>query len=467
MKKLTLNIKDFNAIGNGITDNTQAFQNAIAALPNGGTIFVPDGNYIVNTIVLKEGITLLGNGMNSQITLNSDSKEEALITNELTNNSKQAIDIHIKNLFLWSDSKKEETKEIDAIKLKSTYFSSVENCKISNFSGSGIRMTAYRSDDNTKKGDSYNTNYVKDCIIYNNKQYGIFADGDGADFHIQGGDIGSNKNHNILLFSPSSSVTGVKAIWGSKGGDGIYVASGNIQIVGNNIEGNNKNGINVTHDNCFIEGNKIYLNNDSGILIKNNKKTPKNTSILSNQLMGALDTKTFNPSNGTPYAIINNGDNTYIYSNAIINKTYTTQKTLNAVNSSNKFINSDFNWIKDDLQITLENDFEVIGRKSNQLPLNSIENPEYPISNNAIVPKYLGKYMLNFSALLKDDFKPRRIKISDSYGNVYLVSTSVGETLNFSRDIYLDKAICFYIESDIDLTISKDNFHFSIKKVAD
>jgi polygalacturonase len=44
-----LNVRDFGAKGDGIADDTRAFQNAIAALPlDGGTVTVPAGNYLIN-----------------------------------------------------------------------------------------------------------------------------------------------------------------------------------------------------------------------------------------------------------------------------------------------------------------------------------------------------------------------------------------------------------------------------------
>lgn len=51
------NVKDFGAVGNGITDDTTAIQNAINARGNaGGTVYFPPGNYsITNTIYIGNG----------------------------------------------------------------------------------------------------------------------------------------------------------------------------------------------------------------------------------------------------------------------------------------------------------------------------------------------------------------------------------------------------------------------------
>jgi hypothetical protein len=56
-----ISVKDFGAVGDGITDDTAAFNAAIAALPaDGGTIYVPSANYRLNLTITKSGVTLQG-----------------------------------------------------------------------------------------------------------------------------------------------------------------------------------------------------------------------------------------------------------------------------------------------------------------------------------------------------------------------------------------------------------------------
>ena len=56
-----LSVKDFGAVGNGTTDDTAAFQAAIAA--SSGTILVPTGDYrITSTLTVAQAVTLLGVG---------------------------------------------------------------------------------------------------------------------------------------------------------------------------------------------------------------------------------------------------------------------------------------------------------------------------------------------------------------------------------------------------------------------
>lgn len=57
------NVKDFNAAGDGVSDDTAAFAAAIACLPEGGTLYVPYGVYFLRPIFLKSDMTLwIGEG---------------------------------------------------------------------------------------------------------------------------------------------------------------------------------------------------------------------------------------------------------------------------------------------------------------------------------------------------------------------------------------------------------------------
>src|SRR6185437_5029693 len=46
-----INVKNYGAKGDGTTDDTVAFQKAMAALGSNGLLYAPAGNYIVNTML--------------------------------------------------------------------------------------------------------------------------------------------------------------------------------------------------------------------------------------------------------------------------------------------------------------------------------------------------------------------------------------------------------------------------------
>ncbi len=65
----TVSVKDFGAVGDGVTDDTTAIQAAINSMSStGGRVFFPSGTYLVNSgITLKTRVTLEGADRNSTI----------------------------------------------------------------------------------------------------------------------------------------------------------------------------------------------------------------------------------------------------------------------------------------------------------------------------------------------------------------------------------------------------------------
>src|SRR5690606_1864170 len=59
-----VNVKWFGAVGDGVTDDTQALQDALSSLgDSGGIVFVPAGTYLFNeTLVIRNGQTVMGVG---------------------------------------------------------------------------------------------------------------------------------------------------------------------------------------------------------------------------------------------------------------------------------------------------------------------------------------------------------------------------------------------------------------------
>src|SRR5215203_6905225 len=64
----TINLRNFGAVGDGVTDDGPAFQKALDALAaaGGGTLFIPAGKYAIATPVIKDftglasSITIIG-----------------------------------------------------------------------------------------------------------------------------------------------------------------------------------------------------------------------------------------------------------------------------------------------------------------------------------------------------------------------------------------------------------------------
>lgn len=55
---VTLNVRDFGAKGDGITDDTLFIQSAIMACPKKGRVLIPEGTYKVTSLFLKDDLNL-------------------------------------------------------------------------------------------------------------------------------------------------------------------------------------------------------------------------------------------------------------------------------------------------------------------------------------------------------------------------------------------------------------------------
>jgi len=72
-----VNVKDFGAVGDGVTDDTAAIKAAINYAVPGATVYFPKGNYLITSTVSISassgigGVILLGEGQGSQITASS------------------------------------------------------------------------------------------------------------------------------------------------------------------------------------------------------------------------------------------------------------------------------------------------------------------------------------------------------------------------------------------------------------
>jgi hypothetical protein len=72
----TVSVKDFVAVGDGVTDDTAAFQNAIAyaqtrSALGGGTIIVPSGRYALTSLIITSSIAIIGEEISSELIFNT------------------------------------------------------------------------------------------------------------------------------------------------------------------------------------------------------------------------------------------------------------------------------------------------------------------------------------------------------------------------------------------------------------
>ncbi len=82
-----VDVRAFGAVGNGISDDTNAIQAAInnASRLTGGVVFIPKGNYLVSrTLIIFSGITIQGAGPGSTVIVAANNLSGAVIGTNLT-----------------------------------------------------------------------------------------------------------------------------------------------------------------------------------------------------------------------------------------------------------------------------------------------------------------------------------------------------------------------------------------------
>ena len=250
-----LNVREFGAVGDGKTDDTEAFRKALAAAaPCHGTVFVPDGVYLCSTIKLPTHTGLLGNaswgyreGTGSVIRLN-DPKAACLI--DLTGAVGAAVQglsldganlgdgVHGILLGPFEGKKEEDSPFID-------------RCHISRFTGDGIRLAPIWCFS------------VRHCEVIFNKGHALYVQ--GWDGFILDNWFSGNQGAGYAAFGPNASITmtGNRIEW-NRGG-GIRVLGGShYNVTGNYIDRSGGPGIaflprEASPSLCLtITGNVIY-----------------------------------------------------------------------------------------------------------------------------------------------------------------------------------------------------------------
>jgi hypothetical protein len=158
----TVSVKDFGAVGDGVTDDTAAIQAAIDAVfaANGGTVFFPSGVYISNPLILKFKVSLMGSCpqqlneisslvVGTQLKL-KDSANAALITTDKVNGPIRGTPSHgvgpqrYQNSFItgiqFNGNKSNQTSpNADLIEVYQSWNTTIQNCSFFNVRGFGIR----------------------------------------------------------------------------------------------------------------------------------------------------------------------------------------------------------------------------------------------------------------------------------------------------------------------------------------
>jgi len=337
-RQFQINVKEYGAVGDGLTDDVVALQNSINAVnaAGGGTIYFPYGTYLIST-----QLNLCSN-------LQLESNSGAVI--KLKDNSVGSL---TNGAMLYATSK----TDIQIIGI--TLDGNKSNNDINDNYGDGIRLS------NVQRA------IIHRCYIYN-----VPRDGISIAEQIAGANSHINISENLVTGSGSVSQT--------TGGEGILVVEGKYISVSNNICWSNKlRGIDIetltaTITYWSLVGNICYYN-ESGITV--NGATSGNVvgnSCNENTIYG-ISLASSAPTNG--YITIS-GNN--VVGAAVTDYGISSAKYGRITISGNNVSSCDYNiYLSDAFLATLSSN-TLIGANRNGLDFSTGTNTDIVVSGNII-----------------------------------------------------------------------------------
>lgn len=255
-----IDVKDpaYGAKGDGTTDDTAAIQAAITAAGTTGTIYFPNGTYLISqTLTVKTNWK--GDGWSSVIKQANGANLSVMLT---TSTSSTTSYLTIMDLLIDGNRANNSTVTCYGFYAWALQYSHIRNVRIQNVNGDGWRFDGGSVGG---FGSTTSTVHLTDCWAYSCANNGLVLTSYAADVHILGGDYGFCGASAIDMQGGSSSIRGA-TLWGVSAGPGLIIGAPAVQVTDCNIEGNNQQGILVNQYGSYalITGCKIYDNSTAG-----------------------------------------------------------------------------------------------------------------------------------------------------------------------------------------------------------
>ena len=308
---VNIDVKNFGAKGDGVTDDTLAIQNAINSIET-GNIFFPKGEYVISECFIenKNNFSLIG--QNAKIKLKNNTNNKKMITFYNCEDIKVvglSFDGNRSNQTIIKPSNgvegKDATENCPIILLENVIVGNISNCSFENSQGDGIQLDImYYNQSNTYNRECKNIT-IKNNVFKRCGRNGVSV------VHADDVNIINNKFDDMTLFS-----TSIACAIDVEPNPFYSFITKNI-IIENNIINNCLWGILVCNsgkDNALMNNvnlkNNIINNCSTGIQMLNTNHNEDNKDFIINN----------NHINNSGYGLsIDSSDNIEITNNTILN----------------------------------------------------------------------------------------------------------------------------------------------------
>lgn len=280
------NPMDYGAVGDGITDDTNAIQ---SVLNLGGIIKFPRGKtFLVSGVDFKiDNTVLVGSGSGSILKLKNGSNRSLLGNGKLTG---FLFNTRIYDLYLDGNRLNQTAgTKVDCINLYRTLNTRIHNCELFNAYHDGVRIEGAGS------ALSLDT-WVVDCKIYDCGEYGIKL-GENSGTLLASGNIigpvteGISPKNCIYIDNVDARIIGNHCFSGKEGNLVVTSSANNAQILDNHFESARNHGvILIGAKNATLKGNLIVksgrsnspstANQYSGLYMRRNDVGVKCTNCI-------------------------------------------------------------------------------------------------------------------------------------------------------------------------------------------
>lgn len=295
------NVKDYGAVGDGTTEDTIAFTNAIsAAIASSTPLHIPSGIYITNNFTLSSNLTIIGE---DAITTSIKRKASSAVGSFIT--APNQTNIKIKNITI-DGNKVNQTVYADNIFFDGCGEIILESIRLINANGQGLYLRNGVNDTNGTYSvlskivcDSNNYNglaIVKDsniaiteCVFTGNTQSGLYVYGTtmpvfGSEQHIliENSVAAWNLQHGFCVVGFASGYSGYWPIYDYDSYTAWYV-----KLCGNKAHNNAGYGVIAQSDKTVVSHNSTVSNGTSpstggGICINGRDNIVSNNNISGN-----------------------------------------------------------------------------------------------------------------------------------------------------------------------------------------